>query len=156
MDHPDPLNGLERQLAGLKPSPLAIDRDRMMYLAGRASAAQSVRGRLAGAASLSVLAILCGGIAVMFATERGRRIELERLVAERSRKDSANPRLEVIVAQSPPAPSSYLALSQMGFGPDEEPSAPLASDPVRLAGSMYREPPLSPLSARARGGLAEF
>ncbi len=147
MDRQDELNALERRLGNLRPAPLAIDRDRVLYLAGREAALVDSRGRAIGAASLVCLALVSVGLGGLLLVERGRRMDLERAVAGLS-KPAEPTRVELIVSGSPPSPSSYRALTRQANLWDEAQLPPLDAPGSRHGGSAYRESPLSPLSAR--------
>jgi hypothetical protein len=167
MDSPNPfprdeLTELERRLSGWTPAATALDRDRMLFEAGRASARNGAWGRptTALAAGLAALAVGLGGWA---ASEHGQRRALERaLVVERSRaRESALAERLLPPALAPipvdtPAPESYLVLTRrLGIiGPDEPepPPAPAVRDPRPEAPDRT----LTPLSARRPGGLVDL
>jgi hypothetical protein len=147
--HEDPigpeLTALERRLASWQPSAGALDRDRMLYDAGRASV--GVRPwRLAAAALLFATAGL-GGLLVqqrsqlareraLLADERAHRRELETALAARTgspRPASPVPATTEVPVIGPPSPSSYLVLTarlvggdaaSSGVGADPEPRVP--------------------------------
>jgi hypothetical protein len=156
------MTDLERRLAGWSPAPVALDRDRVLFDAGRASVQTRMPGSLltALAASLAALAVAFGGCAVH---ERAQRRASETALAERSRA------LEVAVTgrslplQEPapmpvasPAPDTYLALSQRlatsGLDVPEAPAAPTVHDKSRAGPA----PTLTPLNARRPGGLVDL
>jgi hypothetical protein len=166
MDTPDPLprddlTDLELRLSGWTPSAAALNRDRMLFEAGRASARSDTRGRLttALAASLAALAVGLGGWAVR---EHAQRRAVELALADRSRA------LEVALAVRPlpsepasvrldaTAPNTYLALSHRlataGVDVPEMPPAPPAHD--QRPASPGRS--LTPLSARRPGELMDL
>ncbi len=113
------LSALERRLAAWRPATGALDRDRMLYDAGRAAAAAEARPwRLAAAALLLATAGL-GGLLVqqrsLLARERAERIEL----AARLRAPAVLAPPVESAAPGPPAPGSYLALtSRLAEGVD--------------------------------------
>ncbi len=155
-DNPEgPLSDLERRLEQWRPSPGSLDRDRMLFDAGRASARAESWGRLglALAASFALVAVAMGGLLVR---ERGYRHALEVTLAERTRAP-ASPEVDLPPPSfAEPAPNSYLALSRriLASGlvelPPEAPNAPRGEIPERP------EPPLTPLSTRGRGGLMDL
>jgi len=147
MDRPDELNSLEHRLGSLRPSPLAIDRDRLMYLAGRATAETATRGRFAAVAFCVGLSILCVGLATRLSAERGQRLDLERVVAEQ-RREPVPERFELVVTETRPAPSSYYALTHLANETGGLTSLPTESSPPPSSQSTTGESPLSPLSAR--------
>src|SRR5262245_25425879 len=166
MDTPDRLSrgdltDLERRLSGWTPSAGALDRDRMLFEAGRAAARSETRGRLttALAAGLAAVSVGLGGWAVRESTQRR---ALELALADRSRA------LEVVLAERsfPPepdqipvaalTPESYLVLTHRLATVDlDELKAPPAP-PVhgRSAASPGRS--LTPLSARRPGDLLDL
>ena len=109
------LSALERRLAAWRPATGALDRDRMLYNAGRAAAAAGARTwRLASAALLLATTGL-GGLLFqqrsLLARERAERIELAaRLAAPATAPAALAPPVES-AAPGPPAPGSYLALT---------------------------------------------
>jgi hypothetical protein len=159
------LTALERRLSAWRPSAGALDRDRMLYDAGRASVGVGPC-RLAAAALLLATTGL-GGLLVqqrsqlareraLLAAERSHRRELESaLVArtESSRASSSGPATAEIGATEPPAPYSYLVLTARlaggdagpaGVGDGPEPPGP-ARDP---AGGPASPPALRPRDFR--------
>jgi hypothetical protein len=117
-DREPDLRALERRLAGWKPSAGALDRDRMLYDAGRAAAGIH-RWRLA-AAALLLVSLGLGGLAmrqrvlidrdrVLLAHERAQRLELETALAAWTA--APRPSAADTPPVGPPAPGSYLALT---------------------------------------------
>ncbi|MDB5352760.1 MAG: hypothetical protein JWN86_4007 [Planctomycetota bacterium] len=150
------LNALEARLGSWRPAPASLDRDRMLFLAGRASAGSEMRGRLVAisAVGLAMLAIGLGGLLV---SEHGRRLKLERVIAEQVR-DVVPSRDEVELVATPalpPAANSYLALSQRFLALAEGRMLPVLASPGQ-GGSPDRKPPLSPMGARRGEGSVEF
>jgi hypothetical protein len=117
-DREPDLTALERRLAGWKPSATALDRDRMLYDAGRASA--GVRAWRLATAVLLLASLALGGFATqqrarlgreqaLLAHERARRLELETALAAWTaapRPSAADP-----PPVGAPAAGSYLALT---------------------------------------------
>ncbi len=118
------LTALERRLAGWRPAAGALDRDRMLYDAGRAAA--GARPWRLAAAALMLVSLGLGGLLVqrrallgreraLLAHERARRFELETALAARteaSRPSSQAPAPAADVPPiGPPAPGSYLVLT---------------------------------------------
>jgi hypothetical protein len=111
------LSEVERRLAAWRPASGGLDRDRMLYEAGRAAARADGRihsWRLATAA-LTLLTVSLGGL---LARERAQRRELETSVSIASRIKPSRPVGEVALpapredtAIEPFAPSSYFALT---------------------------------------------
>jgi hypothetical protein len=119
IEHPEienefDLSKLERRLAAWRPASGGLDRDRMLYEAGRAAARADVRihsWRLATAA----LALLTVGLGGLLAHERAQRRVLETSVAIASQIKPARPAGEIALPtpRETPAiePSSYFALT---------------------------------------------
>jgi hypothetical protein len=112
------LTALERRLSAWRPCAGGLDRDRMLFDAGRASASAGGRPwRLATAALLLATAGLGGLLAQQRATlarERSHRLELETALAARieaTRPRSYAPVTVEIPPIEPPSPSSYLVLT---------------------------------------------
>jgi hypothetical protein len=153
---------LERRLAGWSPAPVALDRDRMLFDAGRASAQARIPGSLltALAASLAALAVAFGGWAIH---ERAQRRGLEVALAQRSRalEVARNGRSLPLpqpasMAVATPGPNTYLALSNRlatgGLDVPESPAVPTVHD----HGSPSPARSLTPLNARTPGGLVDL
>ena len=154
-DNPEgPLSDLERRLGQWRPLPGSLDRDRMLFDAGRAAARAESGGRLGGAlaASFALVAVGLGGLLVR---ERGHRHALEVTLVERTREP-------VIVEPVPPmlpappelAPDSYLVLTRriLTTGLDDLP--PSTSKVPR--GELPDRPVPSLVPLRVRGGLMEL
>jgi hypothetical protein len=124
-DREPDLTELERRLAAWRPAAGTLDRDRMLYEAGRAAAGGSRPWRLATAALLLV-SLALGGVAAqqrsrldhdraLLAHEHARRLELETALAiasDGSRTSAPDPALAAdFLPSGPPAPGSYLALT---------------------------------------------
>jgi hypothetical protein len=126
-DHENPigpdLTALERRLSAWRPSAGSLDRDRMLYDAGRSAAAGARPWRLMAAplflATLGLTALLAhehsslGRERALVAQERAQRRQLETALAART--EASQPTSPSPVQQDapiePPAPSSYLALT---------------------------------------------
>ena len=98
------LSRTERRIAAWRPSAVAIDRDRMLYEAGRASARAAARPWQFATAATLLLAVGLGGWAVR---ERSR---LANELAARSTITLPPSMPELI---EPPDPNSYRALSAL-------------------------------------------
>jgi hypothetical protein len=108
------LNAMERRLAAWRPASGGLDRDRMLYEAGRAAARADDRvqsWRLA-AAALTLLTVGLGGL---LAHEQSQRQALETSIAMAARINPAQPAGEIALPapKEIPAiePSSYIALT---------------------------------------------
>ncbi len=107
----DDLTHFEQWLAALRPASGGLDRDRMLFEAGRASARAEGRAR-AWALTAAASVLVAVGLALGLARERSRRLDLERSLVAASR---ISPAIEPPSPPSPPidvAPDSYLALSR--------------------------------------------
>jgi hypothetical protein len=131
----DELSDLERRLAAWRPAASGnLSRERMLFEAGRASAAPATSGRAPWALA-ACLALACAGLGAGWAAERGGRLQAENLVVGLTPRDaptaiepapSIPPRPTEI---RPPDPSSYLALTQ-------RPEAVLTGTAVPEAGEV--------------------
>ena len=158
-DHEDEvgpdLTALERRLAAWRPAAGALDRDRMLYDAGRA-AAGALSWRLS-AAALLLATLGLGGLLIhekrelarersLLAQERRHRLEIETALAARA--------LPAIPASVPatPAPDSYLALtSRLSEGVAEAPWPADGRDPAPV-GPAPRSSEPSPRPVPLRPG----
>jgi|GEM_PF-6731167 len=108
------MNDLEWPLAGLRPVLGTLNRDRMLYEAGRASARGEARDRLLMAAS-ALLLVASLGLGGLLVQERARRQALEVALAARD-QEAIPPSEKLVLPKSSPvveiAPTSYLALSR--------------------------------------------
>jgi hypothetical protein len=155
------LNALEQRLGRWRPAPGVLDRDRLMFEAGLASARGASWGRLgfATAACWALAAFALGGL---LAHERGRRQALETALALRSNAPNPTPAPVPAPPWQPPratespSPDSYLALARrmLVAGPDDLTSAAANHSPDHPPGPA--EPPLSPLRARGPGRALDF
>lgn len=150
-----PLSDLERRLERWRPLPGSLDRDRMLFDAGRAAARAESWGRL-GAALAASFALVAVGLGGLLVRERGDRHALEATLAERTREPALPERVSPLPTFAEPAPNSYLALSRriLASGLEELPQA--ASNAPRGEIPERPEPPLTPLDARWRGGLMDL
>jgi hypothetical protein len=158
---PEELTELERRLSGWAPTAAALDRDRMLFEAGRASARTGARIRLTTtlAAGLAALAVGLGGWAVR---EHAQRRALELALADRSRAlEVALAGRQPVPAVAPipfdaPAPESYLVLTRrlatVGLDEPESPPKPLIHDPRPTSPDRS----LTPLSARRHRDLLDL
>lgn len=154
----DELNETERRLAGWSPAAPMLNRDRMLFEAGRAAARTEARGRLAMivAADFAVLAIAIG---VWALREDAARKRLELALAEHSQLLNAVSATQVAapvpgpVPPAVPAPArdSYLALTHRlaNDGLDETVTAPPRSIQDEHPASPRRTP--TPLNSRTPG-----
>jgi hypothetical protein len=140
IEHPEiNLSELERRLAAWRPASGGLDRDRMLYEAGRAAARADGRvqsWRLATAA----LVLLTVGLGGLLAHERSHRRALETSIAIAARINPAQPAEEIASSASretsaiePFAPDSYFALtSRLARGvPDLLSNGEFEADPQR-------------------------
>lgn len=139
MDRPrdDDVNDLERRLRGWRPAPSGVNRDRTLFLAGRASAQAETRARIV-AASFAVLAVVMGGL---YLSEHARRVGLEGRIAE-TRRDVPSLPVVVVEAPRPLAPESYLVLTRRAEGLGSLDSMLEAPMPAPGVPPPDREPPL--------------
>jgi len=121
----------ERRIGAWRPAPVGVDRDRMMYEAGRASARGDARIRLL-AASFAASTLLTLGLGVQLARERSRCEILARSLAVLERRNlpsppedrpEAEPEVEV-------AADSYLALTRRGLDDPPASRPPAGADPA--------------------------
>lgn len=165
----DDLTGLERRLAAWRPSAGGLDRDRLLYEAGRAAARSEAGARLRLAmGSVAAAAIVAVGLGGWLAVERGRRQALE-LALSRPGGEShgqavepgrmpepeppvvRGPRLADAPAPeaAPPSPGSYLALTRHALADAAGPgSSGAATD---APGDGPRERTARPATLRVRG-----
>ena len=149
-----PLSDLERRLQRWRPLPGSLDRDRMLFDAGRASARAESWGRL-GAALAASFALVAVGLGGLLVRERGYRHALEVTLAERTREPVlADPAPPPLPSRPAPARDSYLALTRriLTTGLDDLP--PSASKVSR--GELTDGPAPSFVPLRVRGGLMEL
>src|SRR5262249_52883449 len=79
---PEDLSALEQRLAAWRPSPEGLDADRMLFAAGRASAA-GPRARLLWPAAAACLALLSASLGAWLVSERGERLALARQLRQK-------------------------------------------------------------------------
>ncbi len=107
----DDLTDLEHRLAALRPTSDRLDRDRMLFEAGRASARAEARSR-AWALSAAASALVAIGLGVGLARERSRALDLERaLIAAKGTSPAHTAPSPTPARAIEVAPDSYLALS---------------------------------------------
>jgi hypothetical protein len=143
--------GFERRLAAWLPAPTALDRDRMLFDAGRASARAEARGRVWTSAAV-VLTLLLVGMGTLFARERSRCLALQTMLA--ARPAAAGPTLAeappqvALPARSAerPGPNSYLVLTmRLGSGElDIPPASPVRNAAHTPDKTGPQRPPLRP------------
>jgi hypothetical protein len=145
-DTRDDLTDLERRLAGWQPASDRLDRDRMLFDAGRASARSEIRER-AWAACSAILLLVSAGLGVQLVREHARREGLERTHATRSQPES--PPRTLPPPEIVPAPDSYLVLThRLVAGLGDPPPPPSTQHQEAPEG---RDSPLSPLRVRGLG-----
>jgi hypothetical protein len=141
--------GFERRLASWLPAAPALNRDRMLFEAGRASARAEAKGKVWPAAA-SGLALLLLGLGGLFVRERSQRLALETVLATRPPAEApvlaaTTPRVALpspII--EPPGPSSYFVLTlRLAAGDLDFPPVARQSSSER-APSGTRPPPLRP------------
>lgn len=144
---PPDLSALERRLGQWKPAAGLLDRDRLMFEAGRASA-RAGRGRQVERAAIAALMLVVLGLSVQ--------LRLDRNHAPSPRPIAAPEDLTSVAVPDPiarPDADSYLALSRrMLAGLGDAPPTAGTREP-RHAAPEAADPPLSPLRLR---GQAEF
>jgi hypothetical protein len=146
----DDLTDLERRLAALRPTARGLDRDRMLFEAGRASARAEGRIWVLSAAASALVVV---GLGVALARERSRALGLERAVA--ATRPTSPPITSPPVAPIEVAPDSYLALSRRALaGLDDLPVTP--SHPPGDLGPPAPGRVLSPLRSRGAEGLRDL
>jgi hypothetical protein len=154
--HPDEendLTALERRLAGWRPTTGGLDRDRILFDAGRAAAQADGRSRLWQFTTVA-LVFVTAGIGGLLTHERSRRLALETQAADRT--DLPEPRSLAsasvqLVRFEPPGPNSYLALtSQLAKAVRDlsSPDAGLESRLTQPAGASESSPYSEPLRPR--------
>jgi hypothetical protein len=143
-DNPDregDLTALEQRLASWQPAAGTLDRDRMLYDAGRAAGDARARYWRLATAALLLVSLGLGGLTMQqrswlgrerarLTHEQGRRLELETALAALSDASRASPLAAAPVVDvppiGPPAPGSYLALTARladGIGDGDWPGA---------------------------------
>ena len=164
MDQPgyDPeadLTGLEAALGRLRPAPIALDRDRMLFEAGRASALAERRGRV-GYAIAAGFALVAVGLGGLLAREQAARKELEVKIASLAPPAPSAMRPAVATVElnmsGRLSPDSYILLSRRisveGLDPLPGGSTSLPAE----AGSKAPTPTMEPLRVRDAGGLLDL
>ena len=149
----DDLTDPARQLAALRPTARGLDRDRMLFEAGRASARADGRVWVLSAAASALVVV---GLGVALARERSRALGLERaLIVEREVPAATTVPTPLPIAPIEVAPDSYLALSRRALaGLDDLPVAQ-----PHPPGDLVPPAPgrvLSPLRSRGAEGLRDL
>ena len=152
------LTGLEEALARLRPSPIPLNRDRLLFEAGRAAGRAERRGWARGIAAAFALAAL--GLGGLLARERGERRDLEVKIASPDARAPSSPRVPPATVDDrptgPAGPNSYLALTRHlatgGF--DTMPIERPAVTPPRVPFGPTEPPAM--LRSRAIGELLEL
>jgi hypothetical protein len=107
------LKALELRLAAWRPSTGALDRDRMLYDAGRAAVRSESHGRVWVLAT-AALAVVTIGLGALLVQERSRRTALEIAMAARAMPSPPPPappgEIDIPPIESP-GPSSYFVLT---------------------------------------------
>jgi hypothetical protein len=103
--HDPDLKALEAALGALRPTPDAIERDRLMFQAGRASVPRPGRFWQATAGTFGTLSVLLGGLLLL------RPAPAERIVYVPSQAETPAVLAGLPVADPPP-PNGYLRLRQ--------------------------------------------
>jgi hypothetical protein len=143
---PDELNEIERRLTLLRPASGGLDRDRMLFEAGRASARAENRERVwAGAVAASIVVALVLGVGLV--RERTLRLGLERALATRT--PEARPSSPIPIREL--APDSYLTLTRRALaGLDDSPRS------ARRPPEAAPDPTPPPLRAWSPAGLRDL
>jgi hypothetical protein len=148
---------LEQPLEALEPLPGALNRDRMLFEAGRASAQAAARARFLTLAVVTLAVSI--GLGLSLVSERSGRHALELAFADLERKQSSTP-IDTIppapVATNDFSPYSYRALSlvQTPVGFHDPDPREKSSEPVRAsAGSNAAQ---APLRVRDTGKVLQF
>ena len=154
-DHDD--SDFESRLARLRPAPVAIDRDRMIFEAGRA-AGRADRRTWPGLALAAGLGLIACGLGGLLARERAARTDLETRVAALAPAPTPIARAPILLDPGPPArldPNSHFALTRLILdrGLDDFPGdCPLA--PRRPAPNLPPRP--APLGIRDYGAALDL
>jgi hypothetical protein len=147
------MSALERRIGRWRPAAGVVDRDRVMFEAGRAAAHVGSWGRL-GFASAACLALVASGLVGLLVRERGHRRALEAVLAARA------PALALPGDVPPPVvapgPDSYLVLTHRWHAGGLDDATLTASSLSPGHDKEPPEPPLSPLSARGLGRSSEL
>jgi hypothetical protein len=144
-------SGFERRLASWLPAASALDRDRMLFEAGRAAARAESRGGVWPSAAVGLVALLAG-LGGVLARERAQRQALEAALAARP------PAQALVFASTPPrvallepgggrlGPSSYFVLTtRLASGELDFPPVALKPEAERPSrGTGAQSPTLRP------------
>jgi hypothetical protein len=142
---------LERSLRALTPTSGRINRDRVMYLAGRRGASSSSIGLRAWAmtAAAALAGLFTGGVAT-WNLRPPRVVERVVVVREAAPSATASTLAATSAPDSPPAPSSSLSAETWAFDPNTMSESMRLRRQLALYGvEGLPEPP--PLVMRARG-----
>jgi hypothetical protein len=139
--------GFERRLASWLPAASALDRDRMLFEAGRAFDRAKSRGKVWTSVAVS-LALLLVGLGGLFAHERSRRLALEAVLVTRPpvqapELTSTPPRVALPVPGGERlGPSSYFVLTmRLAAGELDFPPVSLEYDAERPPRRTGSQPP---------------
>jgi hypothetical protein len=147
-DQENDLTALERRLAGWRPAIGGLDRDRMLFDAGRAAARAEGRSRLWQLAT-AALVFVTAGLGGLLANERSLRLALETQVAAQTDPEKQQPLARISVQLGriePPGPKSYLALTSRlakGVRDLSSPDAGFDSTPNQPAAASSKSSPYS-------------
>ena len=153
------LTGSEEWLSRLRPAPVALDRDRLLFEAGRAAGRAEWRGR-AGSALAAMFALIAVGLGGLLAHERGLRKGLEGTVARFATRAPSVPHILVAPSDDSPfdqaEPNSYLVLTRnfLSGGMDSMPSKRTGVPPAPA--SIGPTPTPGPFQVRGLGELLEL
>ncbi len=141
--HPDDLNDLDRRLAAWQPAAAGLDVDRMLFAAGRASAARAP-SRLVWPAVSACLALATVVLGARWTAERSERLALAEELRHRSAASvpvpAPTPAAVEPATTDPPSADSYLAVRRrwehdpdsllvMAHREGRSSEAPLPADP---------------------------
>lgn len=156
MDRPESdLNATEARLSGWSPAASGLDRDRMLFLAGRAAGRSEMRRRMA-VASAGLVVLISAGLGGLLVREQARSRTLEIRLAE-ALHAPASPSVRTVAPTPPPAigrpePGSYLVLTKQALGPPKSADRPATSGGV----SGPSTPTPEALRVRDWAGLTEL
>jgi hypothetical protein len=145
------LSDLERDLRRLQAGAIGLDRDRLLFDAGRASKQAEHRGRLTVGLVLVAFGVAIG-FGGLFVKERTERLALEVRLAERERALVA-PGLVADVSDRPIEKDSYLALRRNLLDDSPESRGPVANVGEPRPFPAGDRPRPEPLRARGSEGL---
>jgi hypothetical protein len=147
------LSALEQRLGSWRPIPAsgAVNRDRLVFEAGRAAAGAGAWRRI-GWCSNACLALVALGLGGLLARERGDRQALEATLAARASAPASAAMPPVVALE----PDSYFVLTHHILAAGANDSMPIVSDQPPDRRPAPPEPPLSPLRARRREGPVDL